>query len=119
MAPRDDVSRHPAYASLYLPRFPAKKSPMIRRFAAQLVGLSAFAALAGVLACSSSTSNTGVGAGTSGDVPETGTGPSPSPMLDASVEPGIDAGPDPLLGCTKDPGAPAATVDPNASSDPI
>ena len=53
------------------------------------------------------------GVGTSG-----GTGADGGDGGTAPVDAGFDPATDPLLGCTKDPGAPAVTVDPNATTDP-
>jgi len=83
----------------------------------RLVALSLAAAIAAVVpvtlaSCSSST--TPAASGNSGDAGPEAAPQRPPPGDDAGVDPNAD----PLLGCTKDPGAPAVTVDPNATTDP-
>jgi peptidyl-prolyl cis-trans isomerase A (cyclophilin A) len=79
------------------------------------VSLLAAAAVApfALAACSSST--TAAPAADGGPTPAGDAGPAKVP---APVEAGFDPTTDPLEGCTKDPGAPAVTVDPNATTDP-
>ncbi len=67
-------------------------------------------AVCAVSSCSSSTSSTASG----GDGGAEAAPQRPAPGIDAGFDPNAD----PLLGCTKDPGAPAVTVDPNATTDP-
>lgn len=81
-----------------------------------LVALSFAASIAALVpvtlaSCSSSTTAT---ATASADAGPEAAAQRPPPVADA----GIDLNADPLLGCTKDPGAPAVTVDPNATTDP-
>jgi peptidyl-prolyl cis-trans isomerase A (cyclophilin A) len=80
---------------------------MHHRFALSLLPV---AALATIFACSSSSTTS-----TPTDTPDATIMPMPGTE---GGTPTIDAGPDPLMGCTRDPGAPAGSVDPNASSDP-
>ena len=54
------------------------------------------------------------GVGSSGGGGTDGGGDGGGTPVDAGFDPAMD----PLLGCTKDPGAPAVTVDPNATTDP-
>jgi len=75
---------------------------------------------AALASCSSSTSNpppAGDGT-TSGGVGTSGGNGTMDSGAGTPVDAGFDPSTDPLLGCTKDPGAPAVTVDPNATTDP-
>lgn len=86
---------------------------MDSRLVALFLAAATAAAVPMVLAsCSSSTTPAATGngdAGTGGPVAQR-----PAPVPDGGFDPSAD----PLLGCTKDPGAPAVTVDPNATTDP-
>jgi len=80
----------------------------------RLVALSLAAAIAAFVpvtlaSCSSSTT-----AAAAADAGPEAAPQRPAPVVDG----GADLNADPLLGCTKDPGAPAVTVDPNATTDP-
>jgi peptidyl-prolyl cis-trans isomerase A (cyclophilin A) len=89
-----------------------------------LPGLAASVAvlgLAGLGACSSSTTAASTDAGADTLAPEPDPGPAETDAgaaPDADAAPPFDPGPDPLQGCTRDPGAPSVAVDPKASTDP-
>jgi peptidyl-prolyl cis-trans isomerase A (cyclophilin A) len=82
----------------------------------RLVALSlaavTIAVVPGALASCSSSTTPATGDGDAGtDGPDA---QRPPPVPEGGFDPSVD----PLLGCTKDPGAPAVTVDPNATTDP-
>jgi peptidyl-prolyl cis-trans isomerase A (cyclophilin A) len=92
------------------------RRPLAALAPSALAALAALAVAASAGACSSSS--------TTAVVDNDAAIAAPAPTAEAGtpdtyVPPTEDLGPDPLLGCTKDPGAPAVTVDPNASADPV